>query len=127
MAVDNAIHVIGRISGMRDYPAAIFATICHDIVQNGALVNAVASERELGSPSRGGLPNTTATWDGSQWRINGHKLLVSMAPALDYLITASSVAGKRRDAQRVAPPTRLCGAAVRTSPSSTPGERLGVT
>jgi alkylation response protein AidB-like acyl-CoA dehydrogenase len=73
---------------MRNYPADIFATICHDIVQNGALVNAVASEKELGSPSRGGLPSTTATWDGTQWRINGHKLFVSMAPALNYLITA---------------------------------------
>ena len=88
MAIDMTIHVIGRIGEMRNYPADIFATICHDIVQNGALVNAVASEKELGSPSRGGLPSTTATWDGTQWRINGHKLFVSMAPALNYLITA---------------------------------------
>ena len=88
MAIDMTIHVIGRVGEMRNYPADITATICHDIVQNGALVNAVASEKELGSPSRGGLPNTTATWDGTQWRINGHKLFVSMAPALNYLITA---------------------------------------
>jgi alkylation response protein AidB-like acyl-CoA dehydrogenase len=88
MAVDMTIHVIGRIGEVRNYPADIYAQICHDIVANGALVNAVASEKDLGSPSRGGLPATTASWDGAQWRINGHKLFVSMAPALDYLITA---------------------------------------
>jgi alkylation response protein AidB-like acyl-CoA dehydrogenase len=88
MAVDMTIHVIGRIGEVRNYPADIYAHICHDIITNGALVNAVASEKDLGSPSRGGLPSTTASWDGAQWRINGHKLFVSMAPALNYLITA---------------------------------------
>ncbi len=87
MAVDMTVHVIGRLGDTRSYPEAIFATICRDIVSNGALVNAVASEKDLGSPSRGGLPATTATWDGAQWRINGHKLFVSMAPILRYLIT----------------------------------------
>ena len=88
MAIDMTIHVIGRIGEMRNYPPAIYATICHDIVHHGALLNAVASEKELGSPSRGGLPQTTASRDGQQWRINGHKLFVSMAPILRYLITA---------------------------------------
>lgn len=88
MAIDMTIHVIGRIGEARNYPPDIYAHICHDIVQHGALLNAVASEKELGSPSRGGLPQTTATWDGQQWRINGHKLFVSMAPVLRYLITA---------------------------------------
>jgi alkylation response protein AidB-like acyl-CoA dehydrogenase len=87
MAVDMTVHVIGRIGETRSYPAAIYETICRDIVTSGALVNAVASEKDLGSPSRGGLPATTATWDGRQWRINGHKLFVSMAPILRYLIT----------------------------------------
>lgn len=87
MAVDMTVHVIGRIAETRSYPAPIYETICRDIVANGALVNAVASEKDLGSPSRGGLPATTATWDGRHWRINGHKLFVSMAPVLRYLIT----------------------------------------
>jgi alkylation response protein AidB-like acyl-CoA dehydrogenase len=87
MAVDMTVHVIGRVGQTRSYPEPIYAAICADIVANGALVNAVASEKELGSPSRGGLPASTATWDGSQWRINGHKLFVSMAPMLRYLIT----------------------------------------
>jgi len=87
MAVDMTVHVIGRIGETRSYPAAIYETICRDIVTSGALVNAVASEKDLGSPSRGGLPATTASWDGRQWRINGHKLFVSMAPILRYLIT----------------------------------------
>jgi len=88
MAVDMTVHVIGRIAETRSYPAAIYESICRDIVANGALVNAVASEKDLGSPSRGGLPATTAAWDGRQWQINGHKLFVSMAPILRSLITA---------------------------------------
>lgn len=88
MAIDMTIHVVGRIGELRNYPSDIYATICHDIVHHGALLNAVASEKELGSPSRGGLPQTTAHWDGQQWRINGHKLFVSMAPILRYFITA---------------------------------------
>ncbi|MCE2850216.1 MAG: acyl-CoA/acyl-ACP dehydrogenase [Chloroflexaceae bacterium] len=81
MAIDMTMHVIGRIGEMRNYPPAIYATICHDIVHHGALLNAVASEKELGSPSRGGLPQTTASWDGQQWRINGHKLFVLLCGA----------------------------------------------
>lgn len=88
MAVDMTVHVVGRIGETRSYPEDIYAAICHDIVTDGALINAVASEKDLGSPSRGGLPATTATWDGVQWRINGRKLFVSMAPLLRYLITA---------------------------------------
>lgn len=88
MAIDMTIHVVGRVGELRNYPPALYATMCHDIVTNGALLNAVASEKELGSPSRGGLPQTTARWDGQHWRINGHKLFVSMAPILRYFITA---------------------------------------
>jgi alkylation response protein AidB-like acyl-CoA dehydrogenase len=88
MAVDMTIHVIGRLSETRRYPEAVFAEVCHDIAHNGALLNAAASEKDLGSPSRGGLPQSTATWDGQQWRIRGHKLFVSMAPALSYIVTA---------------------------------------
>lgn len=91
MAVDMTVHVIGRVAETRSYPEHVYATICRDIVADGALINAVASEKELGSPSRGGLPTTSATWDGTQWRINGHKLFVSMAPLLRYLITMVSL------------------------------------
>jgi alkylation response protein AidB-like acyl-CoA dehydrogenase len=92
MAVDMTIHLIGRLAVTRTWPEAIYADICRDIVQNGALINAAASEPELGSPSRGGLPSTTATRDGDGWRVNGHKLFVSMAPALRYIVTSVAIA-----------------------------------
>jgi alkylation response protein AidB-like acyl-CoA dehydrogenase len=91
MAVDMTVHVVGRVAETRSYPEAVYAAICRDIVADGALINAVASEKDLGSPSRGGLPATTATWDGTQWRINGQKLFVSMGPLLRYLITMVSL------------------------------------
>jgi hypothetical protein len=38
---------------------------------NGALLNSVNSEPDLGSPSRGGLPTTTAQRTPRGWVING--------------------------------------------------------
>ena len=54
------MHLIGRMADQRSWPEPIFAAICRDIVEHGALINGAASEPELGSPSRGGLPATTA-------------------------------------------------------------------
>src|SRR5215207_6689829 len=61
MAVDMTLHLIGRLRETRSWPEAIFAEICRDIAERGALINSAATEPEMGSPSRGGLPATTAT------------------------------------------------------------------
>jgi len=63
-------------------------------VEAGAWVNSCASEPELGSPSRGGLPKTTAVRDGQGWRIDGHKTFASLAPVLDYAIVPAALAGE---------------------------------
>lgn len=54
----------------------------------GALLNSVASEPELGSPSRGGLPKTEATpsADGTGWVVNGHKSWTTGGRALDHML-----------------------------------------
>lgn len=87
MAVDMTLHLIGRMRELRAWPEPIFAAICRDIAEDGALINAAATEPELGSPSRGGLPATTATPTDGGWLINGRKQFVSMAPALRYILT----------------------------------------
>ena len=86
MAVDMTLHLIGRLAETGGWPQPVFAAICRDIAEEGALINAAASEPELGSPSRGGLPATTAAPASGGWLVSGHKQFVSMAPALRYFV-----------------------------------------
>jgi alkylation response protein AidB-like acyl-CoA dehydrogenase len=88
MAVDMTLHMIGRLRELPSWPAPIFAAVCRDIVEHGALINSAATEPELGSPSRGGLPATTATPTQGGWLVTGRKQFVSMAPALTYFVTS---------------------------------------
>lgn len=88
MAVDMTVHLIGRLAESRAWPEPIFAQVCREVVAEGALINAAATEPELGSPSRGGLPATRARPDGDGWRVSGHKLFVTMAPALRFFVVS---------------------------------------
>jgi alkylation response protein AidB-like acyl-CoA dehydrogenase len=92
MAVDMTVHLIGRLAETRSWPEPLFATICRSIVSDGALINAAATEPELGSPSRGGLPASTARPNAGGWLVNGHKQFVSMAPALRYFVVSVALA-----------------------------------
>ena len=65
--------LIARQSSTRTWPAAVFERICREIVEDGALINSAASEPALGSPSRGGLPSTTAVRTSDGWQIQGAK------------------------------------------------------
>lgn len=59
----------------------VFATALND----GALINSLRVEPDLGSPARGGLPATVATRVGDVWRIRGRKLYSTGSPALRWL------------------------------------------
>ncbi len=54
----------------------------------GGLLNSLASEPQMGSPSHGGLPATTATPtpDGRRWLINGHKTWCTGGRHLTHLL-----------------------------------------
>jgi alkylation response protein AidB-like acyl-CoA dehydrogenase len=52
----------------------------------GGLLNSLASEPKLGSPSRGGLPETTATADGDQLIVNGRKTWSTGGRHLTHLL-----------------------------------------
>lgn len=77
------------------WPQALFAQVCRDAVERGALINSVATEPNLGSPSRGGLPETTAEpvqENGERaWRINGLKTFASLSPEMDYFIIPAAL------------------------------------
>ncbi len=52
----------------------------------GGVLNSLASEPKLGSPSRGGLPETTAKADGDQLIINGRKTWSTGGRHLTHLL-----------------------------------------
>ncbi|TXL72319.1 acyl-CoA dehydrogenase [Vineibacter terrae] len=56
------------------------------VFSDGGLINALRVEPVLGSPARGGLPETVARRDGDAWRISGHKIYATGIPALRWLL-----------------------------------------
>lgn len=67
------LHIFGHAGETRDWPEETFAWFAQEVVNNGAIFNHVASEPQLGSPSRGGLPASVAQPHPDGWLVNGHK------------------------------------------------------
>jgi alkylation response protein AidB-like acyl-CoA dehydrogenase len=92
MAVAMTMQVLGRLSETRQWEPALFERICRTVVEEGALINAAATEPDMGSPSHGGLPATLATpathGDVAGWSITGHKQFITMAPVLRYFVVS---------------------------------------
>lgn len=74
---------IGRADS--HWPEAVRQQVLRSAVEQGALINSLRVEPELGSPARGGLPGTVATRVGDRWRLRGHKLYTTGIPALRWL------------------------------------------
>lgn len=97
LAVTMHLQTLGNAAESRAWPETLFADLCRAAVEQGALLNYIASEPELGSPSRGGKPATTArpvpAYNGRPpgYLLNGRKNFASMSPTLDYLITSASL------------------------------------
>ncbi|WP_445487158.1 acyl-CoA dehydrogenase family protein [Niallia sp. 03133] len=60
-------------------------------LQEGALINAAASEPQTGSPTRGGKPQTNAEKVRGMWVVNGLKSFTTMSPVLDYFIVSAAI------------------------------------
>jgi len=60
----------------------------------GELFNSAASEPTLGSPSRGGLPQTEAVRDGDDLVITGQKTWVTGGEHLDHLLVRVALEGR---------------------------------
>ncbi|MEJ0047903.1 MAG: acyl-CoA dehydrogenase family protein [Rhodospirillales bacterium] len=61
-------------SMVRGWAPEVRDRVRQDAVRDGALINALRVEPELGTPSRGGLPATIGRRVDGGWRISGHKL-----------------------------------------------------
>lgn len=89
MVAGMQLHIFGQARESGAWPEEKMAQLYRQAVAGG-LFNALASEPQLGSPSRGGLPSTTAvlTADGSGWRINGHKTWCTGGRHLTHLLVS---------------------------------------
>jgi alkylation response protein AidB-like acyl-CoA dehydrogenase len=58
--------------------------VAEDAVRNGALINALRVEPDLGTPARGGLPATTAVRTADGWRISGRKIYSTGSHGLSW-------------------------------------------
>ena len=67
------------------WPAALREMVQRDAVDEGALINVLRVEPELGSPTRGGLPATVARRTADGWALSGRKRYSTGLPALRWL------------------------------------------
>ncbi|MCB0037191.1 MAG: acyl-CoA/acyl-ACP dehydrogenase, partial [Anaerolineales bacterium] len=89
------MHVMAHNAEIREWDDNFYKQLCQEIIRDGALVNSVASEPKLGSPSRGGSFQTYAELieEERQWRVNGHKTWTTGSPYLTYMLVKLSVQG----------------------------------
>lgn len=92
-ALGTTMHltVMGVQGETRSWPDEVYARICREVVERGALINSIHSEPEMGSPSRGALPSTSAVRTPTGWVLNGRKKWASLAPGLAYADVLAAV------------------------------------
>lgn len=94
VAAMNA-HLLGGLAEGGGWPPDVYARLARASVERGALANSLASEPELGSPARGGLPQTRAERVAGGWRVTGRKTWASGARVLDFsVVTAATQEGE---------------------------------
>ena len=66
------------------WPGRLSRKLAREAVEGVALINALRVEPDLGTPSRGGLPATTARRTETGWRLSGRKIYSTGAPVLKW-------------------------------------------
>lgn len=77
---------------IRSWPEELFRSFCLEVVEKGTLLNHFSTERSSGSPSRGGIPQTTAVRTDGGWLISGRKTFSTLSPVLDTFLVSASMA-----------------------------------
>lgn len=84
------LHIFGNLSEARPWDEDKFAWLCQ-LATAGGLLNSIASEPALGSPSRGAFFKTTAALTPEGWCVNGHKTWSTGGAHLTHLLVKASV------------------------------------
>lgn len=87
------VHIFGNQREVRTWRGEWYTQFC-EAAANGALFNSVASEPAMGSPSRGGLPATTAVSTTNGWCINGHKTWITGGSHLTHMLVRVNLEGE---------------------------------
>lgn len=90
LALGMHLSNIGQMVEGKLWPDAVRA-LCRDVVEQGAMINAAQAEPRLGSPSHGGLPETTARKRADGWSITGRKIYTTGAPGLRYFLVLATL------------------------------------
>lgn len=72
------------IATTHHWPEELRKMVSVAAVQDGALLNALRVEPELGTPSRGGIPATRVQYHNGQWVLNGCKIYSTGSTALRW-------------------------------------------
>lgn len=75
-----------RLGDDSRWPASLRSQVAQSMVEQGALINALRVEPELGTPARGGLPATTARRGTDGWRISGEKIYSTGSVGLSWFL-----------------------------------------
>ena len=110
------ISVLGKAYEGQSWPEIVLQDVSRQVVDHGGMVNNCVTEPELGSISRGGVPSMRAERVEGGWRLYGHKIFVTGAPALKWLVTAAVL-----PPEEGAPQGTLCSAIVA---GGSPGLRI---
>ena len=87
------ISVLGRAIELDAWPEPVLAEICRELATHGGGINNCVTETELGSVSRGGTPAARAEPAPGGWHVSAHKIFVTAAPALRFLVTGVVLPG----------------------------------
>ncbi|HTE85205.1 MAG TPA: acyl-CoA dehydrogenase family protein, partial [Dehalococcoidia bacterium] len=84
-----SMHYLGHATLARErrWDPDIYERMCHESVQGIALLAPLRVEPELGTPARGGLPETVATRCTDGWHLTGHKIYATGSPIVRYFNT----------------------------------------
>jgi alkylation response protein AidB-like acyl-CoA dehydrogenase len=89
------LHIFGSAREDNPWTDEAYEQLCWAVTREQALINSVASEPQLGSPSRGGLPATTAERIDEGWLVNGHKTWTTGGRHLTHLLVQVARGGER--------------------------------
>lgn len=91
LGIGMHLSLLGRLAEERSWPPPLWERVACDVVERGALINSAATEPEMGSPSHGGMPVTTARRVPGGWEITGRKTFTTIAPVLDYILVLARI------------------------------------
>jgi alkylation response protein AidB-like acyl-CoA dehydrogenase len=74
------------LDGRPGFSELLKAQLVQDAIREGALINALRVEPELGTPARGGLPATLARRTAQGWRLDGRKIFSTGSTGLRWML-----------------------------------------